>query len=141
MNTFPDYTPDLGPAGIYILGVLLIIGIMLGLSFILGQRHKGRATEEAYESGIVTTGSARIRFSAKYYLVAMLFVIFDLEVALIFAWAVAARELGWTGYLGIVVFTVILAAGLIYEWKMGALDWIKKTDRSAKKTDEKSEYN
>ncbi|MBD3381939.1 MAG: NADH-quinone oxidoreductase subunit A [candidate division Zixibacteria bacterium] len=97
---------------------------MYGLSYLLGERHRDRETDLPYESGIKTTGSARIRFSAKFYLVAMLFVIFDLEVVFIFAWAIGARELGWPGYWGLIMFIAILVVGLIYEWRMGAIDWL-----------------
>jgi NADH-quinone oxidoreductase subunit A len=100
-----------------------MVVVMLTLSYLLGQRHRERATGEPYESGIVSTGSARLRFSAKFYLIAMLFVIFDLEAVFIFAWAVAFRELGWAGYLGALVFIGVLVAALIYEWRIGALDW------------------
>ncbi|MEJ2558100.1 MAG: NADH-quinone oxidoreductase subunit A [Anaerolineae bacterium] len=96
---------------------------MLGISYVLGERHKERATGEPYESGILSTGSARIRLSAKFYLVAMFFVIFDLEAVFIFAWAIAWRELGWVGYIEVVVFIVILLAALVYLWRLGALDW------------------
>lgn len=109
---------------VYVLGALGVVGIMLGLSYILGQRHTGRDTNLPYESGIETTGSARVRFSAKFYMVAMLFVIFDLEVVFMFAWAIAAKELGWSGYWGLLVFVAILVAGLVYEWRMGAIDWL-----------------
>ena len=67
---------------------------MLGLSYVLGQHHKEHATDDPYEGGILSAGSARIRFSAQFYLVAMLFVIFDVETIFIFAWAIAFRELG-----------------------------------------------
>lgn len=101
---------------------------MVGLSYMLGQRHRERAVErtatgEPYESGIRGTGSARGRLSADFYLVALLFVIFDLEVAFLFGWAVAARDVGWSGYGGLLVFVAILAVGLVYEWRRGALDW------------------
>ncbi|HEY9436261.1 MAG TPA: NADH-quinone oxidoreductase subunit A [Blastocatellia bacterium] len=99
---------------------------MLALSYLLGQRHRARATGEPYESGVVSTGSARLRFSAQFYLVAMLFVIFDLEAVFIFAWAVAFREVGWTGYAGVLAFIGVLVAALIYEWRLGALDWGSK---------------
>lgn len=115
---------NLFPLLIYFAVALLIIGVMFGLSFILGQRHLGRETNEPYESGIKATGSAHIKFSAKFYLVAMLFVIFDLEVVFIFSWAIAAVELGWAGYVVMLVFLGVLIAGLIYEWRMGALDWV-----------------
>lgn len=103
---------------------------MLGFSYVLGQRHQDRATGAPFESGIVSEGSARVRLSAKFYLVAMLFVIFDLEAVIIFAWAVSGRELGWTGYWGVVVFIGILIAALAYEWRMGALDWGPKQRRT-----------
>ena len=79
--------------------------------------------DQPYESGIVSEGSARVRVSAKFYLVAMFFVIFDLEAVFIFAWAIAARELGWAGYSEILVFIAILVAALAYLWRLGALDW------------------
>jgi len=96
---------------------------MIALSHVLGQRHQDRATGEPYESGIVSTGSARLRLSAKFYLVALFFVIFDLEAVFLFAWAIAFRELGWVGYVEILVFIGILVAALIYLWRLGALDW------------------
>ncbi len=127
MNPPMQETVDFAAAAVYFVGVLVVLGVMLGLSYVLGQRHQERATGEAYESGILTTGTARLRFSANFYIVAMLFVIFDLEAALIFGWAIAAQELGWAGYFGMLVFVIILTAGLIYEWKVGALDWISKS--------------
>ena len=96
---------------------------MLGLSYVLGQRHKERATNDPYEGGILSAGDARIRFSSQFYLVAMLFVIFDVETIFIFAWAIAFRELGWYGYAGVIVFLILLVVVLIYEWRAGALDF------------------
>lgn len=96
---------------------------MLGISYVLGQRHTDRATNDPYEGGILSTGSARIRFSSQFYLVAMLFVIFDVETIFIFAWAIAFRELGWYGYIGVIVFLILLVVVLIYEWRAGALDF------------------
>ena len=111
------------PLAVYFAAVLVVVAGMLTLSYFLGQRHQEKATGEPYESGIVSTGSARLRFSAQFYLIAMLFVIFDLETVFIFAWAVAFRQLGWKGYLGILFFIFVLVAALIYEWRIGALDW------------------
>jgi NADH-quinone oxidoreductase subunit A len=113
----------LWPLLVYTLAVLFLVSIMIGLSYILGQRHRERATGEPFESGILTTGSARLRFSAQFYLVAMFFVIFDLEAAFIIAWAIAFKEAGWVGYFGILVFIGILLAVLVYEWRIGALDF------------------
>lgn len=114
---------DLWPMMVYFIAVLALVATMLVVSYLLGQRHAERATTEPYESGIVSTGSARLRFSVKFYLVAMLFVIFDLEVVFVIAWAIAFRELGWNGYFGVLFFIVVLVAALIYEWRLGALDW------------------
>lgn len=117
----------------YLAMLLFVIAFMLGASYLLGQRHKGRHTDDPYESGIKSTGMARMRFSVKFYVVAMLFVIFDLEAAFIFGWAVAAREVGWNGYWGLVMFVAILIAGLIYEWRVGAIDWVAGELRSARR--------
>ena len=128
-KTFPEMplmeTTAYWPFVAYFLAVVAITAGMLGLSAILGQRHRERATGEPYEGGIVSTGSARLRLSVRFYLVAILFVIFDLEVIFIFAWAIAVRELGWSGFIGVLVFIAIMLAALIYEWRMGALDWGK----------------
>src|SRR5512146_1706645 len=94
----PPVAPTpLWPLAIYFAGILVLIAGILGLSYILGERHHERGTGVPYESGMLPTGSARLRFDIKYYLVAMLFVIFDLETVFLVAWAVAFRELGWTG--------------------------------------------
>ena len=96
---------------------------MLGLSFVLGQRHKERATNEPYEGGILSAGSARLRFSSQFYLIAMLFVIFDVETIFIFSWAIAFRELGMVWVRWCRVFVILLFVVLIYEWRNGALDF------------------
>ena len=116
-------TETLWTLGVYFVVVLFLVAAMLAISHVLGQRHNERATGSPYESGILSEGSARVRLSAKFYLVAMFFVIFDLEAVFIFAWAVAARELGWAGYREIFVFVAILVAALTYLWRLGALDW------------------
>lgn len=113
----------LWPLIAYSVVVILLVGIILGLSHLLGERHEDRATHEVFESGMIATGSSRVRFPAHFYLVAMFFVIFDLESAFIITWAVAFRELGWTGYMAILVFIVELSIVLFYIWKMGALDF------------------
>ncbi len=111
------------PLAAYFIAVILLVAVMIGLSHVLGQRHTGRATAEPYESGVVSTGSAQLRLSARFYLVAILFVIFDLEVVFLIAWAIAFRDLGWTGFYGALTFVGILVVGLVYEWRVGALDW------------------
>lgn len=116
-------TPVLWPILLYFTLVLMLVAGMLSLSFVLGQRHRDRATGSPYEAGIVSEGSARVRLSSKFYLVAMLFVVFDIEAVFIFAWALAARELGWAGYIEVLIFITVLVAALAYLWRAGALDW------------------
>ena len=130
MNVPVQDSISLLPFLIYLIGVLFVLAVMYGVSYVLGQRHQDKDTNIPYESGINPTGSARTPISVKFYLVAMLFVIFDLEVVFIFAWAVAARELGWSGYFGMLIFVGILVAGLIFEWRMGALDWLPRRGRT-----------
>jgi len=103
--------------------VFALIGIMIGLSYALGERHHEKATDEPYESGIPPTGDARLRFSSSFYLIAMFFVIFDLDAAFIMLWAVSFREPGLPGYIGIVIFIAILMVLLVYELSIGALDF------------------
>jgi NADH-quinone oxidoreductase subunit A len=113
----------LWPFGLYFVLVVGLVTVMLGLSYVLGQRHSDKATGEPYEGGIVSAGSAHVRFSLKFYLVAVFFVIFDLESVFIFSWAVAGRELGWRGYWEVLIFVGVLVATLAYLWRLGALDW------------------
>ncbi|AFD08111.1 NADH-quinone oxidoreductase subunit A [Solitalea canadensis] len=103
--------------------VVVLVSVILLLSYLLGQHHKEQATDQPYESGIEETGSARLRFSVQFYLVAMLFVIFDVETIFIVLWALHFKELGWVGYAGISLFIGVLIAVLIYEWSIGALDF------------------
>lgn len=102
--------------------VAILLAAMLGLSHILGERHRERATALPYEGGIEQAGSARLRFTAQFYLVAMLFVIFDVEAVFIMLWALGFYELGWPGYIGVSIFIGQLVVVLVYEWGIGALD-------------------
>lgn len=114
---------------VYLLAVAALCGFMLGASWLLGGRYRGPATTEPFESGVVSVGSARLRFSAKFYLVAMFFVIFDVEAVFLFAWAVAARDVGWAGFIEASIFIGVLLAGLFYLWRVGALDWAPEARR------------
>lgn len=118
-----EQTIPLWPIVAYAGAVFVLLAMILSISYFLGQRHSDRATGQPYESGILEFGSARLRLSAQFYLIAMLFVIFDIEVVFIVLWAVAFNELGWPGYIGICVFIGLLFAVLIYEWSIGALDF------------------
>lgn len=117
--------PMTWPLVVYFAFVIFLVAAVLLVSYLLGQRHSEPATDQPYEGGIVSEGSARVRVSAGYYLVAMFFVVFDLEAVFLFAWAVAARELGWAGYCEVLLFVGVLVAALIYLWKAGALDWTR----------------
>ncbi len=111
------------PFVLYTCLAMLVVGGMLGLSHFLGQRSKGYPKNVPFESGIELTGSARLRFPAKFYLIAMFFVLFDIETVFVIAWAIAFRDLGWAGFAGISVFIGILMVILVYEWRTGALDF------------------
>ena len=115
--------PAVWPLAVFFILTVLLVVFILAFSFVLGQRHRSRATDEIFECGLVSTGSARVRFAAKFYLMAMFFVIFDLESVFILAWSVGARELGWIGYFEVAVFIGILLAALFYLWRVGALEW------------------
>lgn len=123
MDLQPTVDHSIWPLVIYAVLAVTIAGGMLLISYFLGQRHHEKATGEIFESGIPVTGDARLRFPVHYYIVAMFFVIFDLEAVFIILWAVSFQETGWLGYWGIFTFIVILFVVLIYEWRMGALDF------------------
>jgi len=128
--TFIMVESSLWPLVVYLaVGFFLVVSILI-LSHFLGQRHYERATGEVFESGIVSIGNARFRLSAKFYLVAMFFVVFDMESVFIYAWSIAFRESGWSGYIEVVIFIFVLVAALAYLWRVGALDWGPQTSDS-----------
>lgn len=116
-------SPTLWPLIAFFAGVIFLCAFMLLVPVWLGGRTAGRAKTEPFESGVVGQGSARLRLSAKFYLVAMFFVIFDVEALFLFAWAVGVRETGWLGLIEIAIFIFVLLASLFYLWRIGALDW------------------
>jgi NADH-quinone oxidoreductase subunit A len=98
-------------------------GVSVVLSSVLGPRKPSPEKSAPYECGMPAVGDARERQSVKFYLVAMIFLLFDIEVAFLYPWAMALRDLGWTGFVQVVVFIALLAAGYTYVWRKGALDW------------------
>lgn len=118
--------------GAFLIGVVSICVLMLGISALLGGKAWGRSKNEPFESGMLPTGSARLRFSANFYLVAILFVIFEMEALFLFAYAVSVRETGWAGFIGAAFFIAILLVGLIYEGSMGALHGGARANRRKK---------
>ena len=125
MNPDVALTPDLWPLLAYFAAAVAIVVVMMGLSYLLGERSRkpAKAMLEPFESGIVAAGTPQLRFSVPFYLIAIFFVIFDIEAVFIFAWAIAFRESGWAGYIEILVFIGVLAVALVYLWLIGALDW------------------
>ena len=103
--------------------VLAVAAGMLMLSHLLGERHNERSTGRPYESGNEATGPARGRIPAGFYRVGLLFVIFELEAVFVFAWSLVAREAGWSGYFGILIFLAILLIALLYLARIGAMAW------------------
>ena len=125
-----EHAAPVWPLVLYCVAVISLVGGMTAISYVLGQRHTSKATGEPFESGIVTVGYARFQFPVKFYLVAMFFVIFDLETVFIFAWAIALRDVGWIGYIDMLVFVAVLIVALVYLWRLGALDWAPWRDRT-----------
>jgi NADH-quinone oxidoreductase subunit A len=120
-----DATPvaDLWPLALWFLVVTLLMAGVLAISALLGPRHRAARRDLPYESGMPPTTQGALRFPVHFYVVALAFLVFDLEAAFLFAWAVAARDVGWLGYAEALVFVVVLLAGLAYMWAKGAFAW------------------
>lgn len=103
--------------------VAFLCVFMLCVPVLLGGKAWGRAKQEQFESGVVSAGGARIRLSAKFYLVAIFFVVFDIEALYLYAWASAVREVDWFGYVTVLIFVLELLVGLVYAHAVGALNW------------------
>jgi len=115
--------PEFWSTTLYVIAVFGICAIMLIGSALLGGKSQARARNEPFESGVVSASPERLRLSAKFYLVAMFFVIFDVEALFLYAYAVSAKEVGWMGWIEVAVFIFILTASLVYLARIGALDW------------------
>ncbi len=111
------------PILVFLVIGFLLGGIMIGLGLVLAPRRPDKEKLSAYECGFEPFEDTRMKFDVRYYLVAILFIIFDLEIAFLFPWAVVLEEIGLFGYLAMVLFLGILVIGFIYEWKKGALEW------------------
>jgi len=114
---------DVVSLGLYAGMVAVVLGVLMFLATWLGKRDPYPEKDSPYESGVEPTGAARLRFPVQFYLVAIFFIIFDLEAVFIYSWAVAFDLLGWPGYLYILFFVVTLVLGLIYVWKKKGLEW------------------
>ena len=100
-----------------------LVALMVNFGRWLGPSRTSASKYDAFECGNESTGSAWGRFSVKFYLTAILFIIFDVEVVFLYPWAVRLRELGWYGFGAMAIFLAVLAFGLLYEWRKGALEW------------------
>ena len=118
-----ESTTLLWPFLVYGIAVVLLVSGMLLLSYFLGERHKEPATDDVYEGGVIADGTARMLFPVHFYIIALFFVIFDVQAVFIFAWAISVKTLGWAGYISICIFISISACVLIYEWSIGALEF------------------
>ncbi len=111
------------PIAVFV-GVCAIIGLALLVApFVVAYKNPEREKLSAYECGFNAFDDARMKFDVRFYLVAILFIIFDLEVAFLFPWVTVFGEIGWFGFFSVMVFLAILTVGFIYEWRKGALEW------------------
>ena len=113
------------------IGIMIALGAGFGLfavvlSSLLGPRKPSLEKSAPYECGMPPVGGAHERQSVKFYLVAMIFLLFDIEVAFLYPWTMALRDLGWPGFVQVVVFMTLMLAGYVYVWRKGALDWGKE---------------
>ncbi|WP_046863339.1 NADH-quinone oxidoreductase subunit A [Microvirga massiliensis] len=119
----PDLLVDYLPLVIFI-GISLLIGVALLVApFLVAYRNPDTEKLSAYECGFNAFDDARMKFDVRFYLVAILFIIFDLEVAFLFPWAITFGGLGWFGFWSMMIFLAVLTIGFVYEWKKGALEW------------------
>ncbi len=111
------------PVLVFIVVALLFGAVALTVGFVLGPRRSYAEKDSPYECGFEAFEDARMQFDVRYYLVAILFIIFDLEIAFLFPWAVALGDIGMSGFVAMMVFLSVLVIGFVYEWKKGALEW------------------
>jgi NADH-quinone oxidoreductase subunit A len=119
------------PVLVQVVIAMAVAGGMLGGSYLLGRRVRNRVKDLPYECGIVPTGNARERFSVRFYLVAMLFILFDIEAIFLYPWVVVYRDLKMFAFVEMLIFILMVLAGYFYIWKKGALDW-SQPDRSGR---------
>ena len=117
------YAETYWPVLLQALIAMAVAAGMVGISYILGHKVRNRVKDMPYECGITPTGSARERFSVKFYLVGMLFILFDIEAIFLYPWAVVYRELKMFAFFEMLVFIALVLAGFFYIWKKGALEW------------------
>lgn len=139
--TNSTYTTLLWPFLVYGLIVVFLVGIILIISSVLGERHEEHATDKVYEGGVMATGNARLHFPIHFYIIAIFFVVFDVQAVFVMAWAVSAKSVGWAGYVAIAIFTGIFTSVLVYEWSIGALAFGPDTKKILKAYQKKIKNN
>ena len=122
-GTLSAWEPGIFSLTVYGVAVLVLIAVLFFLSSWLGEKKPNPEKLRVYESGIIPTGTARLRYPVPFFMVAIFFLIFDVEGAYIFSWAVACRELGWSGWIQMSFFIFVLVLGLVYIWRKGGLEW------------------
>jgi NADH-quinone oxidoreductase subunit A len=126
-----SYTDTYFPVLVQVALAVVVAAALVAISALLGKRVKNRVKDSPYESGIAPTGSARERFSVKFYLVAIVFILFDIEAVFLYPWAVVYRELKMFGFVEMTIFVVLILSGFFYIWKKGALDWSQETSEGS----------
>jgi len=116
-------TQLLWPFLIYGIAVISLVSGILFISYFLGERHEEPATNDVYEGGVIATGTARLLFPIHFYIIALFFVIFDMQGVFIIAWAISVKAAGWAGYIAISIFIGIFIVVVIYEWSIGAFNF------------------
>jgi NADH-quinone oxidoreductase subunit A len=122
------WQPGIFSLAVFAAVVLLLVAVLLFISAWLGESSPNPEKLRPYESGIIPTGSARLRYPVPFFLVAIFFLIFDVEGAYIFSWAVACERIGWSGWMQMSFFIIVLLLGLVYIWQKGGLEWGPKKD-------------
>jgi len=125
-DTLSPWLPGGFSLAVFGLAILGLMAVMLIMTSLLGEKRSGPNKQLPYESGIIPSGSARLRYPVPFFMVAIFFLLFDVEGAYILSWSVACRSLGWAGWCQMAFFIFVLLLGLIYIWVKGGLDWYSK---------------
>lgn len=125
-ETLSPWLPGSFSLVIFVLAIFVLMGVILFLTSWLGEKRSGTDKQFPYESGIIPSGTARLRYPVPFFMVAIFFLLFDVEGAYIFSWSVACKSLGWKGWWQMAFFIFVLLLGLIYIWVKGGLDWYSK---------------
>jgi NADH-quinone oxidoreductase subunit A len=123
LDSFSPWQPGILAFAVFAVMAILLVALLLFLSASLGEKRKTSQKPIPFESGVLPTGSARLRYPVPFYLMATFFLIFDVEAVYIYSWALAFERLGWMGWLQMSFFIVVLLVGLIFLWRKGGLEW------------------